>query len=220
MDIEREVGKLRAAREVVNVFNKYEYLLSHCQLESVLELFALKQPDVFMELPMGRWEGPEAVRRCIINFHGSLYLDENGNPRPGAMYYNVNAQDIIEVADDLKTAKGLWVAPGESADCGPDGKWWENVGTAVRACDFIYDESDGRWKMWHYRVSGWTNNSFDLSCVDDPVQAQAYDMIPWTDDIRPTSRPHYWWQYSKDRAVVYNPRVPEPYSTFNETFSY
>lgn len=219
-DLEREVFKLKAAREVENVMNKYEYMLSHCQLEYALNLFALDQQDVRMELPFGMWKGPEGLRRCILNFHGSLYLGADGKPRPGAMYYNANAQSIIEVADDLKTAKGLWIAPGESADQGPDGEWFENVGTAVRACDFLYNEHEKKWKMWHYRVSGWTNNSFYKACVDDTSEPQSAENIPFTEETKPDGPTSYFWQYSRDRAVNYYPYIPEPYTTFSETFSY
>ena len=138
---EKAALKAYAAREIENVMNRYEYMMSHDQFQYVYDnLFALDKEDVFFEVPFGRWNGRESLKRVIIGYHSSLCCDAEGNPRPGVIFYNANTQAIIEVADDLKTAKGLWVCPGYSAKDLPDGSYDCGAGTAVRACDFIYDE--------------------------------------------------------------------------------
>jgi len=220
-ELERIVLKTQAAREVENCMNKYEYLMSHDQFEYVYDnLFAINMPDVRMELPFGKWVGPDSLRRCVVNYHSRLCLDESGLPIPGVMFFNVNAQSIIEVADDLKTAKGLWVCPGFGALVTPDNKHMAVEGTAKRACDFICDETDGRWKMWHYRVSGWTSHPYGVSFVDDKSEGQSEGAIVFTEDTKPDGPPDYYWQYSTTRRVNYYPPIPVPYRTFDETFSY
>lgn len=39
-------------------------------------------------------------------------------------------------------------------------------------------------------------------------------------DTEPDAGPDYFWMYSKEARVNYFPHVPEPYKTWEETFSY
>nr|WP_277349467.1 MarR family winged helix-turn-helix transcriptional regulator [Streptomyces sp. S3(2020)] len=213
--------KAFAAREVENVMNKYEYMMSHDQFAYAYEnLFATKAADVRVELPFGRWEGPESVRRCIVGYHSYLCLDNEGRPRPGVLFYNANTQPIIEIADDLKSAKGLWICPGFSAKDQPDGTFTAGAGTAVRACDFLYDEEEGRWKMWHYVVIGLTSHPYDVSFVDNKVNVQSSAARLFPEGTEPDGEPGHSWMYSTETRMEYFPLLPEPYRTFTETHSY
>lgn len=213
--------KSHAAREVENVMNRYEYMMSHDQFQYVYDnLFANSQPDVRVELPFGSWTGAESVRRCIVGYHSWLCLDDEGKPRPGVLFYNANTQPIIEVADDLKTAKGLWICPGFNAKDMPDGSHTAGAGTAKRAADFIYDEEDGRWKLWHYIVTGLTSHPYDVSFVDNEVDNQSINSRVFPEGTEPDGPPAFFWMYSKEARMVYYPEIPEPFSTFSETFSY
>ncbi|MFJ3800043.1 MarR family winged helix-turn-helix transcriptional regulator [Streptomyces sp. NPDC090088] len=219
--LEHQAFKAFAAREVENVMNRYEYMMSHDQFGYVYDnLFATDAPDVRVELPFGRWEGPESVRRCIVGYHSYLCLDDQGRPRPGVLFYNANTQPIIEVADDLKTAKGLWICPGYSAKDQPDGTFTAGAGTAVRACDFLYDEEQGRWKIWHYIVTGLTSHPYDVSFVDNKVNVQSSAARVFPEGTEPDGEPQYSWMYSTEARVEYFPLLPEHYRTFAETHSY
>lgn len=221
LSTELMAAKAWAAREVENVMNRYEFMMSHDQFEYVYEnLFALDRPDVFFEVPFGRWTGAESLRRVIVGYHGSLCLDEEGNPRPGVLFYNANCQPIIEVADDLKTAKGLWVCPGFSAKDLPDGTYKCGEGTAIRACDFVYDEADGRWKMWHYAVSGLTSYPYGTPFTEYMEDNQSAAVRTFPSGTEADEEPHYFWQYRRDRRIQYYPYIPEPYKTWEDTFSY
>lgn len=219
--LELQALKAFAAREVENVMNKYEYMMSHDQFTYVYDnLFATDLPDVRVELPFGRWEGPESVRRCIVGYHSFLCLDDEGRPRPGVLFYNANTQPIIEVADDLKTAKGLWICPGYSAKDQPDGTFTAGAGTAVRACDFVFDEQQGRWRMWHYIVIGLTSHPYDVSFVDNRTNVQSSAARVFPEGTEPDGEPQHSWMYSTEARVEYSPLIPEPYRTFAETHSY
>lgn len=118
---------------------------------------------------------------------------------------------VIEIAGDGKTAKGVWYSPGIGLT--PhfrDGKvnvegifFWEKYGV-----DFV--KEDGRWKIWHMQM--------------------VYDFMPgidkkWTDfgsdDAQSTENtgwpPKAW---TPKTIPELSPRLPEPYYTFSETFSY
>ena len=87
--------------------------MSHDQFPYVSEkLFTHKHDNVRFELPFGRWVGLASIKHGIVGFHSKLRLDSHGRPRPGVFFYNANTQPIVEVADDLKTAKGLWMCSG------------------------------------------------------------------------------------------------------------
>lgn len=100
--------KAQARADVENVMNKYEYMMSHDQFQYVHDnLFTHKHEDVRFELPFGKWVGPASLKRGVVGFHSQLCLDADGQPRPGVLFFNSNTQAIVEIADDLKTAKGL-----------------------------------------------------------------------------------------------------------------
>lgn len=118
---------------------------------------------------------------------------------------------VIEIAGDGKTAKGVWYSPGIGLT--PhfrDGKvkvegifFWEKYGA-----DFV--KEDGRWKIWHMQM--------------------VYDFLPgidkkWTDfenDDSQTTENAGWppKTWSPKTIPALSPRLPEPYYTFSETFSY
>lgn len=216
---ERAALKAYAAWQVDNTMNRYEYLMSHDQFDLALDLFS-DAPDVRVELPFGRWDGPASVRRCIVGYHSFLCLDDEGQPRPGVLFYNANTQPIIEVADDLRTAKGLWICPGYSARDLEDGSFRAGAGTAVRSCDFLFDDESGTWKMWHYVVTGMTSHPYDVSFVDNNVNVQVSGAREFPPGTEPDGEPTYSWMYSTTERVEFRPLPPVPYATFDETHSY
>lgn len=214
--------KAKARGDIENVMNKYEYMMSHDQFQYVYDnLFTHSHEDVRFELPFGKWVGLESLKRGIIGFHSQLCLDDQGHPRPGVFFYNANTQAIVEVADDLKTAKGLWICPGFGVPDiqNPDGTVSLRVGqgTAKRAADFVFDEREKRWKIWHYLVTGMTSHRYmDFFGVASQSQTDR----KFGPDTRPDGPPDFFWMYSKDARVEYFPHIPEPYETWAETFSY
>ena len=108
MALEKIVLKTQAVQEVEKLMNKYEFLLSHARLEEIMDLFALKMDDVRMEISFGKWVGPQGIERCVMGLHGKLFRGADGLPAVGCFHLNANTTAIIEVADDLKTAKGMW----------------------------------------------------------------------------------------------------------------
>ena len=226
MKITPEQAALKAwsARECQNLMNKYEWLLGHSQFEAVMNLFATNRDDVRVELPFGKWVGKASLERCFLNLHKFMQCDEDGKPKPGTYLFNYNVNPIIEVADDLKTAKGLFPAPGDAMLQGPDGKFKTNCGIALRTADFIYNEEEDRWTIWHYVVTGITSHPFGVAPTDNTVNVHTSKARPYifTEDRHPDAEPDHEWMYSTDRLIEYADynRTPEPYATWDETFSY
>jgi hypothetical protein len=147
---------------------------------------------------------------------------------------------IIEIAGDGKTAKGLWYSPGvntvgsimEGGTTSMNGEWR----MTKYGVDFI--KEDGKWKIWHISI-----------CLDNPLPSWSYkngqpvyeSAAPTVAEthsssapsgkaeghpssatsgisIKPNPDPYKTW--SPVHAQKIKPRLPEPYYTFNETFSY
>lgn len=127
---------------------------------------------------------------------------------------------VIEIARDGETAKGLWYCQGSHAEvlgCGPTSMWsW-----GYYAADFIR-EGDA-WKIWHLQFT----NDVDARCGQDWGKPIApLPELPEFDALRayslpaPTVAECLRRRYSTDRPLTPAPRIPEPYGTFGETFSY
>lgn len=127
---------------------------------------------------------------------------------------------VIEVAGDGQTAKGLWYCWGSQAQvlsCGPTASWtW-----GYYAADFVR-EGNG-WKLWHLQIT----NDVDARCGTDWGQpAQPLPELPEFAPLKDFAMPAYSMarpnrvQYSGRRPLTGSPRIPEPYHTFADTFSY
>lgn len=135
---------------------------------------------------------------------------------------HTNTTPVIEIAGDGKTAKGIWYSPGmglmtniENGKVGVRGTFfWEKYGG-----DFVLE--DGQWKIWHLQMAYDFTPSLDDKWLDfDKVgMAEAGER----DGEMPPgfSKPEYSYPaYSPERPSIIYPKFPEPYYTFDDTFSY
>lgn len=208
-ELKREAGLLRARGEVANVFGRYQY--AHAAIDDELHLrtlWAREQEEVTAEF------GNSGVFVGIENI--SRYFEARAGRNPGKMICHAITTPVIEVAGDGKTAKGLWIATGHvtTASGGPEWVWQRY------AIDFAR-ESDG-WKIWHFRSfelfrSPYYEDWVSFAKKRDEAETAASNMRL---DRPPFQRPgRGYWRYSPDAAAEPIP-VPEPYGSFEETFSY
>jgi hypothetical protein len=132
---------------------------------------------------------------------------------------------VIEVAQDGQTAKGFWIAFGPGAGASPnqmpDGSYFNAAWMGVKfGVDFIKEE--GQWKLWHLATLLAFANSFDKSWVDQALAAKANPMparpaAPLEPGVRPIIEES---AYAVTRAPKQQPKLPEPYQTFKDTFTY
>ena len=212
-----------AARQVSNCMNRYETYLSQAYLEKALAEYALSTPDVQVDVGFGLYYGPASVRRLFLDLHGVMLGDrEKGTVKNGALYVDANTTPIIEVAEDLKTAKGMWLCPEMGTKKSKQGIWEGSTGYIHRCADF-YNEN-GHWKIWHYMVFHLSNAPVGKSWTDPEVvamnqvnQANAFpDFKPDSPSAPGIGRPNSW----RPDHPTFAPPVPVPYRTFSETFSY
>jgi hypothetical protein len=147
---------------------------------------------------------------------------------------------VIEIAGDGKTAKGLWYSPGVNIV----GSAMEEGKTSMRGewrmtkygVDFA--KEDTRWKIWHISICldnampGWSYKNgqaiYEPPDHTDAVThganahggtAEGHPSSATSGiSVKPTQDPYKPW--SPVRAQKLQPGLPEPYYTFDETFSY
>ena len=202
--LEKEIERLQAVNEIQNLVGRYAVLHTPKSMKKTLELFALKQPDVSVEIAMwGVYIGPEQVKKVYREMG-------EGKPMPGAMFEHQFTTPMIEVAADGKTAKGLWFSPGHETpleDGKPVAKWcWGKYGA-----DFI--KEDGEWKIWHWHFYDTFMIPYDRSWVETPQPG--LDVIARPPGLKPDKPPTYRSSYLPDHEREPRPFYPEPYETWD-----
>lgn len=200
------------------------------------EKYWAKRADVSLAINEGWYLGAEAVRGYYqtladqITAQSRLIADifpkELGDKSEaelngvGTMDYKPVDTPVVEIAADGKTAKGIWCIRGSHSKILPSGPvaYWE---WGWFAADFILE--DDAFKLWHLqylqevcRPSGhpWYGSEEVYPELPEFAAAAEFQFPTPTipEDIRA--------RYSAQRPFVPSPRVPEPYETFDETFSY
>ncbi|MDB9822226.1 nuclear transport factor 2 family protein [Deltaproteobacteria bacterium] len=191
--------------------------------------------------PQGIWEGMES----IMSYYGTaaregeirtleaiseLYPEIKVVPENyGIGDWGVNSptNPVIEIAGDGKTAKGLWESNGPYMSSSVvDGKvavhgtwFWRTY-----AVDFM--KEDGQWKIWHMNIVYDISTALDAPYGMDYTKYQAPERDTYggggTPGLpAPTGvNPNPYRNWSPTRVPERQPRIPEPYYTFSETFSY
>lgn len=200
----RSIKKLQVYHELQNEMGRMTAAFNFHEEEKVLSHFAWSHPDVSVEYAdEGVFKGETSVRKII-----NILL---GQPeKPGEMLDMQLTTPMIEVADDLQTAKCLWWCPGAGAviEEGNDPKaiWaWGQI-----AVDFIREED--RWKVWHlhyFRLikcdykKGWTEDTSMIHRSNTAIDPHAESTT-------------YHNPYSPFSVREGIPSMPLPYETYTE----
>lgn len=225
MTLEERIRRLEDLHEIQNLMSRHEYMLSALENEREFEeLFARDAPGVTFEAEgLGVWEGRTSIRQSyvdalqsLVQAHADAMPTEASDPSAGFMWEHCLTTPVIEVAQDGRTAKGMWTSPGaEALALGGElvAQWnWVRYGI-----DFI--KEDGRWKFWHFHIYRTFATPFHKSWVETALEAPEPEVAPA--DFPQPDRPNtYHDPYSLTRVPSRAPRPPEPYRTFDETFSY
>ncbi|MDX1698523.1 MAG: hypothetical protein R3308_09570, partial [Thiohalobacterales bacterium] len=88
-------------------------------------------------------------------------------------------------------------------------------------------KEDGSWKIWHFFVGREFTCAYDKSWVDTTVdEEEAYAIAlelyrQWPGYAKYRSEPiNSFSSYSPYKVSALQPQLPQPYTTFSETFSY
>ena len=221
-------------QEIQNVFGRHEYFHSAGMHKEELEmLWARKTPGVSFEaVDTGKHVGWDAVWKCYVEgrvARGKKHVaelrevnpdieDDEKNYQVGLWGMHTLTTPVIEVAEDGQTAKGIWMSPGYLT-FGSNGQFkscwsWERYGV-----DFV--KEDGRWKIWHCRVYNDFLTPYDKGWVEASLEPPP-EIEDAEDFPKPNAEPStpIYKPYSTTVPPQAEPRQPDHYKTFKDTFSY
>lgn len=236
LSAEELVGRWEERREIKNLMGRYAVSFLLKREKTMFDEYWSKRDDVSMGLNDGWYVGREAIAGWFDAIDKATALKaallkadlpEKLGEMDDARLYGIGDFDVkplgtpvIELADDLQTAKGIWYSQGSKADveaAGPVSYWtW-----GVFAVDFVYE--DEAWKIWHLQYLE------DVKCLcgqswaapQTPfLELEAYAPLKDAKLPEPTVKVTLREYYSPKRPLAKLPRLPEPYATFADTFSY
>jgi hypothetical protein len=230
-----QVQKLLDTHEIQNLMSRRAFYHSGGRNDLEFQNWS-KRDDISWGQNQGFQIGQTSIKKYYVTEHlanqkkdlekqTKLYPQLNNDEKnigAGGFVMHSLTTPIIEVAGDGQTAKGVWYTPGALAMTNPngtlDGMWmWERY-----AVDFI--KEDGKWKFWHILIltdfaAGFgkpLETGFDAAPIGNETRQVPKDMPQTKWDIPIVN--YYTWGPVTVQGV--DPKLPEPYQTFSETFSY
>lgn len=199
--LEREIKKLQAYETIQNEMGRTIAAVNFKQPDQVLSHFAMEYEDVSVECAdEGVFQGKEAV---------SAFIEESLGKAPvkGEMTDIQLTTPMIEVAEDLKTAKAVWWCPGAGAivkeGAKPEAVWiWGMLGV-----DFIGVGEE--WKIWHLHYFRYIKCSYEKGWVEDTSMVNRPN-VPLHPMAKPTTYHNPYTPLSIRDGI---PACPRPYET-------
>ena len=214
LTFDERLARIEAVHQVQNVMSRYAYYHVANMHDRCLELSAINTPGVRAHMPFGVYEGKDGLERLYLGMLGRLDREPVGK-----MHMHTMTTPVIEVAHDLRTARGAWISPGHATDSGGGGRFRASWRWVKYGCDFVTE--DGQWKIWHLHLYGIFATPYDKSWVESQQQpGEAAAAPPLPAEYRPDQPADEFWQYREDAAVPNEPVLPQPYDTFDEATAY
>lgn len=235
-DILQLTERFEDRREIKNLMGKYVTSCLLCRENTIVDELFCGRDDISLGFNNGYYVGRDAVKAyfqavCDNTAKKSACLQKIFPEQLGKLsqeeVYGVGpfkAEPLnscyMQIAGDGQTAKAIWMVEGSITDItekGPITSWaW-----GYYAADFI--KEDGHMRLWHVlRVE-------DTNCpngVNWGMPENNYPELPEFAELKgmelpaPNHPAAVYETFSADRCSAKTPRLPEPYTTFAETFSY
>lgn len=214
-EVKFQLQRTRAVDECQKLMSKYVIRLMTGDLTGCADLWAQRE-DSRVEMSWGVYDGYEGVRACYDKCH-----KENLGDMVGILPVHALTTPVIEVAQDGKTARAVWISPGFESHPDEDnpGKagcnWaWMKYGT-----DFICE--DGVWYIWHMTTYGLFMTDYYKSWGDTTAEGGERNALALLDELSAEAQPsrmpyHKDWNYAVDRAPDPDPVPPEKYESWDE----
>ncbi len=210
-----QVERLQAAQACRNLMGRYSYYHTAFRNKDYMTLWAQRE-DSYFKFPYGQYIGYEAIAHCYLVEHGDRDDPGMSEKLQGIMTMHQLDTEVLEVAQDGKTAKGVWISPGhetfmrpgaEGEAPTPDPMWaWSKY-----EVEFI-KESDG-WKLWHMVLYPLFKTGYHMAWTEAPSKEEA--AVNPEDKVGGPA-PDFW-QWSPTAVYPANePEPPVPYANAEE----
>ena len=220
--VEERLQRIEDILEIQNIMGKYPYyVMAGMQAEIGEKFFAKKASGIRVYFgEQGYWEGPDAPQRAGGGVMAGGTEEERQARRVGMMAMHCPICPVVEVARDGKTAKGVWISDGmETGRNSVTGQLDPHWAWGAYGVDFINE--GGEWKFWHFHIYRLFAPHYNVSWVEWEADAPP-SMMPRgqkfqlkTDGPAVDDRP-----YRANEVFVFKPDPPEPYETWDDTFTY
>ncbi|MCD8145107.1 MAG: nuclear transport factor 2 family protein [Oscillospiraceae bacterium] len=233
---EEKLSRWEDVREIKNLVGRMSTNYTIKEERGMFRSYWSGREDVCLGINTGYFVGPAEVARYYDGEEARItaesamiqaaFPQELGEKTQeevhgvGMMTYKPVDTAVIEVAGDRQTAKGLWIIRGSYSRISTGGpiSYWEWSWLAI---DFVRE--NGEWKIWHElylteidRPCGGAFVGPETAYAPRPEFAAAADIHMPEPTVKQVLREHY----SATRPFAASPRIPAPYETFAETFSY
>ena len=226
---EEQILRIWDVEDVKSLMNKRVFLQTADLREEELRTMWVQEPEHQKTASYGSnwgyYVGMDEIRKYYVDSHAAALEEQkktNGaaEVNMGNMYAHPLTTGLVELAEDGKTAKGLWYSIGNEAMAQADGTAHVQWMLGKVAADFVREE-DG-WKIWHIVIS----TDVDCQAGHDYGEYPVYE--DWSADStnqvrREFGRPTVevlthdvtfnWWDN-------YPPMPPKDYKTFTDDISY
>jgi hypothetical protein len=134
-ELENQVSRFRDLEAIRRLQKAYGYYLEHWMADAIVDLFS-DSPDATLSLFAGIYIGKESIKR--------YFTREAPDRNPEFLHQVMQLSDIIDIAEDGKTAEGRWYGFGSVAF--PTGKGVRpSAFSGIYTCE--YAKEGGIWKI-------------------------------------------------------------------------
>ncbi len=228
--------RLEWRREIRNLMGKMSHDYAVKQEAEIYDRYFSRREDVCLGLNNGYYKGAEAVSgyyralgeeiRLGSQLIQQLFPKELGDKSAEELYgvgmisYVPFESQVIEIADDGKTAKGIWNVRGSTCrltESGPVANWI--FGWA--AADFVLEDEE--WKLLNLLLVYNVDHQSGVGFCEEEKKFEPVSGLEAMSEFKlpgPNVPTTVMETFYPDRPKAKSPRIPEPYTTFAETFSY
>lgn len=210
--LEHSLAKLQAQEACRNLMGRFSYYHAVYRSKECLALWADRE-DSSLELIWGSYSGIGQIKKYFLEDLGDRSDSKVQEKIKGTANVYEADTEIIEVAEDLKTAKAAFISQGNETyvDRSADeeivhAQWvWNKY-----AVDFI--QEDGEWKIWHIHCYPMFRSEFG----EGWAEAAQIDPKDYSDTHAELKE--QIWHYDKNEVYPADqPEPPKPYTSFGET---
>ncbi len=220
-------------REIKNLMGRYTRALLHKEEEEIPERFWSSREDISLGVNGGWYLGRKSVGKYYQYFSDKMALTDSlvasrfgglkelqGAKGIGYLEMKALSTDLVEIAGDGKTAKGMWTCSGQVPEFTASGPV-THLTFGTYAVDFIRE--DGTFKIWHMQYLEEINHPQGEKWWESVRQRPELPEFQTLKDIQPPKpdvETVLWEKWFPGRGICELPPMPEAYETFEETFSY
>ena len=153
-ELKRRLDRVEAYIEITTLMSRYEWIHTASDQQGNYDLYALETPGVRQEFSQRVFDGPEGIKRNLLDWNSAIEEDLTGK-----IFQHDLVTPYVVVADDCQTAIGMWNSIGIETMDGKDGNPVSVWCWCKYKVDFI--KENGEWKFWHFRFYPIIKTRFD-----------------------------------------------------------